>query len=176
MQRKNWPTTQRLQFRNYQPADLDWLYEMSADEEVMRYFETTLDLDGTTALYHRLKNHIDLHRFGFWAVELVETAEPVGMIGLGHPRFDPSLVEIGWRLRKKYWNHGLATEGAIACLTYGFDILGLNRIWSWTTVDNIASERVMQKIGMQKYGYFNHPNVTPGHRTERHVQYIMDKT
>jgi len=169
------PETERLRFRNYNYDDLDWLIEMCADPDVMRYFETTLDKEGTRALYDRLKGHIDEHGFGFWVAEMKATDEPIGMIGLGHPRFDPTMVEIGWRLRKKYWNQGLATEGAIECLKFGFEQLQLDKIWSCTAIDNYPSYHVMEKIGMSKSHYFDHPNVTKGHPIEPHVMYVLER-
>lgn len=169
------PESDRLTFRNYNADDLTWLMEMSADPEVMRYFESTLDAEATKALYGRLKGHIDDHGYGFWVVELKSTGDPVGMIGLGHPRFDPSMMEIGWRLRREYWNQGLATEGALVCLQYAFEELQLDKIWSCTAVDNYPSYHVMEKIGMRHSHYFDHPNVTKGHPIEPHVMYVLER-
>ena len=72
-------------------------------------------------------------------------------------------VEIGWRLSKQFWGQGLATEGAGACLDFAFDKLGLNVIYSFTPLNNRPSERVMQKIGMQRQGTFSHPKIESGH-------------
>ena len=68
-------------------------------------------------------------------------------------------VDVGWRINKKYWNKGFATEGAKKCLDYGFNTLGLNKIIATTPILNIKSIRVMEKIGMEKLIKFKHPRL-----------------
>jgi RimJ/RimL family protein N-acetyltransferase len=82
-------------------------------------------------------------------------------------------VEIGWRLATRFWNQGLATEGARAVLRFGFVTLGLEEIVSFTTTDNLASRRVMEKIGMRRdpADEFDHPGLGEGHPLRRHVLY-----
>jgi len=59
-------------------------------------------------------------------------------------------IEIGWRLLPKFWNQGLATEGAKRCLQFAFEELNIGEIYAVTSIHNKPSERVMQKIGMKK--------------------------
>lgn len=102
------------------------------------------------------------------------TGSFIGFVGLCRPGFEAFFtpcVEIGWRLRREAWGFGYATEGAGACLAYGFRELGLDRIYAFTAVDNARSERVMQKIGMGKLGAFDHPKLEEGHWLRRHVVY-----
>jgi RimJ/RimL family protein N-acetyltransferase len=61
-------------------------------------------------------------------------------------------TEVGWRLDQAWWNCGLATEGARASLGYGFEVLGLERIISFTVSKNVASRRVMEKCGLVQRG------------------------
>ena len=61
-------------------------------------------------------------------------------------------TEAGWRLDRRFWGRGLATEGALASLRYGFEERGLERIISMTVPENVASWRVMQKIGLTYRG------------------------
>ena len=56
-------------------------------------------------------------------------------------------TEVGWRVDRAWWNRGLATEGARASLGYGFEVLELERIISFTVPENAASRRVVQKCG-----------------------------
>ncbi|WP_339364221.1 GNAT family N-acetyltransferase, partial [Vallitalea maricola] len=84
-------------------------------------------------------------------------------------------VEIGWRLDNKYWNKGYATEGAKACLKYGFNIIGLNDIYSFTSQLNEPSINVMKKIGLIEQGTFNHPKVEKDNHLRTHVLYKIDK-
>jgi RimJ/RimL family protein N-acetyltransferase len=78
---------------------------------------------------------------------------------------------VRWRLRQEAWNYGFATEGAKRCLQFGFDVLHLPEVYSFTSALNKRSENVMQKIGMQKEGEFEHPGIEIGHRLRTHVLY-----
>ena len=76
---------------------------------------------------------------------------PIGVIGLGltekHAR-----GKIGYWIGKPYWNQGYATEAAEAVLRYGFEKLGLHRIWAAHFGRNPASGRVLEKLGMTYEG------------------------
>lgn len=74
-----------------------------------------------------------------------------------------------WRDRPG--GHGYATEGARAALAHGFDDLGLEEIVSFTFEGNVRSRRVMERIGMEFSGGFEHPNLEPGHPLRPHVLY-----
>ncbi len=92
---------------------------------------------------------------GHWAVEAREDTTLVGGIGLLHHHDwpeDPDNVEVGWLLDPREWGRGLATEGAIASLGYGFESLGLERIISIAHPENLASRRVMEKAGLVPRG------------------------
>ncbi|MET0821258.1 MAG: GNAT family N-acetyltransferase [Aeromicrobium sp.] len=61
---------------------------------------------------------------------------------------DSDQAEIGWRVMRRHWGRGLATEAALLLLDHGFSTLGLRRIWAETMAANLASRSVMRKIGM----------------------------
>jgi len=80
-----------------------------------------------------------------------ESGTLLGRIGLLHHEDwpeDPENVEVGWLLDRAVWGRGLATEGALASLRYGFQDLRLERIISIAHPDNRASRRVMEKVGL----------------------------
>ena len=83
-------------------------------------------------------------------------------------------IEIGWRLIPEVWNKGYATEAALACLEYAKTVLKLKELYSFTSLPNKRSERVMQKIGMVKTKEFDHPLVESGHPLLRHVLYKIE--
>ncbi len=56
---------------------------------------------------------------------------------------------MGYRLHKRFWRQGLASEGAAALLAYGFDVLGLDQIFAETMAVNVGSRSVMRRIGME---------------------------
>jgi len=107
---------------------------------------------------------------------LKETNEFAGFIGLAVPAFEAHFtpcVEIGWRLAARFWDRGLATEGAATVLACAHNSLGLEQIVSFTVVENFASRRVMEKIGMIRdlRGDFDHPRIPKEHPLCRHVLY-----
>jgi RimJ/RimL family protein N-acetyltransferase len=80
-------------------------------------------------------------------------------------------MEIGWRLDRKYWNLGFASEGARLCIEKGFEEINLKEIYSFTSVLNTKSENVMIKIGMKKVMEFEHPKLEKENRLCKHVLY-----
>lgn len=172
-------TTEQLLLRPWKPEDFDAFCALNADPDVMRHFSSTLTRLQTAAVLERAQAHFDRHGWGLFATEFEGVC--IGYIGLFHVPFDAHFtpaVEIGWRLSKAYWNRGLASEGARACLDFGFSRLGLKEIVAFTTPGNLASIRVMEKIGMRHdpEGDFEHPRVAPGHPLRRHVLYRAGTT
>ncbi len=88
------------------------------------------------------------HGYGPWAVIEQASGALIGQCGLN---FLPELgeVEVLYALAKPHWGRGLATEGAHAAARYGFEELGLREIVALAAVDNLASQRVMDKLGMK---------------------------
>ncbi|PHR00269.1 MAG: GNAT family N-acetyltransferase, partial [Halomonas sp.] len=102
----------------------------------------------------------------------------IGFVGLHIPKesmpFSPC-VELGWRLAKRYWGMGYATEAAKESLRYAFTHLGLDEVVSFTTVGNIRSQSVMEKIGMTYVSNFQHPDLQPSDPLCEHVLYKISK-
>jgi RimJ/RimL family protein N-acetyltransferase len=170
--------TDRLYLRQWQLSDYAAFIEMNSDTEVMRYFPSTLLPEQSMALIGRITKQIDESGYGLFAVEKKEDHSFIGFTGFSHPRFEAYFtpcIEIGWRLHNSYWNKGFATEAAKACIAYGFEKLKFNDIYSFTSVQNKPSERVMQKIGMQPSGIFDHPMLEDGHILQKHLLYKIIK-
>ena len=171
-------TTERLGLRLWTDDDFLPFSKMNKDPEVMRYFPSLLNDEETTAMMGRIKAHFDKHGFGLFALEKLSTKEFIGYAGFMIPSFESFFtpcVEIGWRLQKKDWGFGFATEAAKACLDFGFKTLGFNKVYSFTSVINHKSEKVMQKIGMIKEGEFNHPKISEDNILCKHVLYKIEK-
>lgn len=169
-------TTSRLLLRPWRASDRAAFAAINADPVVMEYFPSILTAKQTEAMVDRIEAHITQHGFGLWAVEIPNVTAFAGFIGLCYPRFTASFtpcVEIGWRLGLDYWGQGYATEGARAALQYGFDVLGLQEILSFTSPLNRRSRKVMEKLGMthDPADDFDHPLVPEGHPLRRHVLY-----
>jgi len=111
---------------------------------------------------------------------MVDTGSFIGFIGLSVPRralpFMPC-VELGYRLAKRFWHQGLATEGASAALAAGFTQWGLEEIVSFTALLNGPSQAVMRRIGMVNTSEdFEHPALPPGHALRSHVLYKIKRS
>lgn len=171
------PTTPRLRLRQWRRDDLAPFADLNADPEVMEHFPTALTRDKSDKLADVLADRIRDNGFGMWAVEVAETGEFIGFTGLNPITFDAHFtpaVEIGWRLARKAWGKGYATEAAEASLAYAFGELGLVEVVSFTATSNIRSQAVMTRIGMARDpdGDFHHPAVgDPQHPISLHVLY-----
>ncbi len=167
--------------RRWLAADLEPFAALNADPRVAEHLPTPLSREQSEAFVARIEAHFVQHGFGLWAVEIRDAASFAGFLGLSTPRFEahftPS-VEIGWRFSAEHWGHGYATEGARAVLAFGFDVLRLEEIVSFTVPGNARSRHVMEKIGM-KYGPtddFDHPLLPDGHPLRRHVLYRITRS
>lgn len=168
----------RLLFLDWKAEDLPAFRAMNADPAVMRYFPKPLQSAETDAFYERICAEIRTECYGLYAVEVKESGEFIGFIGFHEATFPAPFtpcLEIGWRLKASAWGKGYATEGATACLRYGFDALHLKEVVSFTAKINVPSEKVMRKIGMVKTGEFDHPNVEKDSPLRCHVLYKITR-
>jgi len=168
--------TDRLIFREWREEDLPPFAEMNRDPRVMEYFPGMLSRHESDQMVGKIKKEFKEKGYGLWAVSVKDGAEFIGFIGLHEVGFSAPFtpaVEIGWRLAYDHWGNGYATEGAKAVLNYAFETLGLEEVVSFTTVENLRSRKVMEKIGLthDPEDDFDHPKLAPGHPLRRHVLY-----
>ena len=166
--------SERLGFRNWIDSDTPKMIDISSDPDVMEFFPSIATKIQTIEFINRMKLMYIEKGYCYFAVDQLKDESFIGFIGLCYQtyesQFTPS-VDIGWRLNKKYWNNGLATEGAKKCLDYGFNKLGLKNIIATTPIINIKSIRVMEKIGMEKLTEFKHPRLKSNEKLENCVCY-----
>lgn len=172
--------TSRLILRAWRDDDLPEFAAMNADPEVMKYYPRTYNRVESDGLVARVRDHIAQHGFGFWAVEAPGVAPFVGFTGLWTAEFEAPFtpcVEIGWRLARRFWSRGYATEAALASLDFGFEALGLDEIVSFAVAANDPSRRVMEHIGMTRdmAGDFDHPAMPVGDPRRGHVLYRLSR-
>lgn len=168
--------TDRLLLRPWGHADREPFAALNADPEVMRHFPSTLTRADSDAFVDRVVAGLDDRGWGLWAVEVTATGDFAGFVGLNPATFVAPFtpaVEIGWRLGRPFWGQGIASEAARAVLEHAFGPLGLVEVVSFTTTTNLASQRVMQRIGMGRdpADDFDHPAIPEGHLLRRHVLY-----
>lgn len=140
--------TDRLYLREITPDDALFAYELNADEEVIRYtgdgpFESVEEAKTFLENY----DHYRKYGFGRWLVVRKSDNELVGWCGLKYSE-DADEYDIGFRFFKKHWNSGYATESAAACLKIGFEKFGMKTIVGRARVENLASVRVLEKLGL----------------------------
>jgi RimJ/RimL family protein N-acetyltransferase len=168
--------TERLLLRRWKDSDREPFAALNADPEVRKFFPGILTREESDALVERIEAGFQVNGFGWWAAEIVETGEFIGFIGLSP--LGPELpcgpgIEIGWRLARRFWGCGYATEGARACLAHAFGPLGAAEVVAFTAVGNTRSRAVMDRLGMthDPAEDFDHPAVPVGHPIARHALY-----
>lgn len=144
--------TPRLFLRRFTPEDVDNLWELDSDPEVMRHLNggrpTPYDSVRETDLPRFLTYHQEHAGLGYWAAEERESREFIGRFFLKRDRADPQSIELGYRLKRSVWGKGYATEGARALIRKAFEELDAPRVTAYTTPENAASWRVMEKAGL----------------------------
>lgn len=147
--------TERLVLRRWRADDAEALAAVFAEPAVWRYpVGRGLSRQETDNFLDRQHSHWTRYGFGLWAAEGKADGRLIGFIGLAVPEWLPEVlpaVEVGYRLHPEYWGKGLATEGGRASLEHGFETLGLDRIIGIFMPENVASGRVMDKLGLREW-------------------------
>ena len=137
--------------------------ELNSDPNVMKFFPKTLSRAESDELAGKIKKFITENGWGLWEIELISTSKLIGFVGLNSPKPDippAQCVEIGWRLSSKCWGNGYATEAGFECFKYAFEKLKLEKVVSFTTLNNLKSQVVMERLGMENtHQNFMHSNI-----------------
>ncbi|WP_421948665.1 GNAT family N-acetyltransferase [Phaeodactylibacter xiamenensis] len=146
--------TARFILRKPEEQDAQGFFDLDSDPEVHKYLGNnpikTMDQAHDTIAY--VRNQYDQYGIGRWAVIDKATQDFVGWSGLKFEttvRTDMDYYDLGYRLRRQYWGQGIATETSLAALEYGFETLKLEEIFAGAHVDNIGSNKVLQKVGLR---------------------------
>jgi ribosomal-protein-alanine N-acetyltransferase len=146
--------TDRLILRLMNENDLDDLMRIFTDTNVMKSFELrSFSRQQMREWLDRNLAHQKKHGYGLFSVILKSSQELIGDCGLEHTEFEGKpCVEIGYDFLSRYWNQGYATEAAKAVKEYATEELGIvsRHLCSFIRKGNRASQRVSEKIGMQR--------------------------
>lgn len=147
--------TRRLLLRHIVPTDLDNMFELDSDPEVHRYLgnKPFTDKRQSEEIINKLIMQYHDIGIGRWAMINKNTNEFMGWSGLklntitlnDHTNF----YDIGYRIIRRYWGNGYATESSLAALDYGLNVLNLDTIYGITVKGNEASHNVLLKIGLE---------------------------
>jgi RimJ/RimL family protein N-acetyltransferase len=141
-------TTARLAARRIQPADEAFLAAMFGDPAVHATLGGPRDDEGVRQMHDRLLDHWERRGFGTWIVRDRATDVPVGWVGLHETDTGgPGGVELLYAIAPERWREGLATEAGRAALDIAGALPGLDELVCFTLVDNVASQRTMQRLG-----------------------------
>jgi RimJ/RimL family protein N-acetyltransferase len=147
----------------------------------MDFFPRTLSRAESDTLVEVIEKGFESEGFGLWAVEVLESDEFVGFAGLAVPSFEAHFtpaVEVGWRLARYSWGNGYATEAGRAALAFGFRQVGLEEIVSFTSVRNVRSRAVMERLGMPRdpADDFEHPLLSADDPLRPHVLHRLSRS
>lgn len=143
--------TERLAFRRFTDADLNAIFAMRSNAEFMRFIKP-IETRGETALWMRMvSRYWEIHNFGFWAIVFKETGAVVGWSGTWILS-ETKEPEIGFAVAPAFWGKGFGTEAAAFALKYTFENRSAETAVALTMPENLASRRVMEKLGMRFEG------------------------
>jgi RimJ/RimL family protein N-acetyltransferase len=147
--------TPRLLLREFVDGDWTAVLDYQDDPLYLRYYELT----GQTAIGARafvrmfLAQQAEQPRTKFQLAVILKSEDRlIGNCGIRINDPENCEANIGYELDSRCWNRGYATEAAREIVRFGFEALGMHRIWSWCVAENIGSARVLEKIGLQREG------------------------
>jgi ribosomal-protein-alanine N-acetyltransferase len=148
--------TERLILRDFVEDDWMRVLEYQTDPNYLRYYAWTnrTPEDGKEFVGWFLDYQRQTPRIKFQlAVTLKSNQVLIGNCGIRMNKPNAFQADIGYELDPKHWNQGYASEAAHAIVDFGFNILGLHRVWSWCVSDNPGSAHVLEKLGMRPEGH-----------------------
>ena len=147
--------THRLYLRQLTLEDISSLSLVLSDQESMRHYPQPFSNEEVKEWIERNIKRYKNDGFGLWAVIRKTDNQFLGDCGITLQNIDGDILpEIGFHIIKKFCNLGYATEAAEVCKRYAMEVLGYKSIYSYSEVGNHASQRVAEKIGMNKVKMF----------------------
>jgi [ribosomal protein S5]-alanine N-acetyltransferase len=152
--------TARTFMRDILGNDVDFLLRMMGDPEVMRYYPKPADVREVREFIDRMRAAYKNDGCGLWLVVDRESGEPLGRVGLLRQHVNGvDEFEVGYMIHRPFWRRGLATEAAVAVRDYAFAERKLPRVVSLIRPENVPSQRVARKLGMDVVDKWDHAGV-----------------
>lgn len=149
--------TDRLLLRPFVLEDAEEMYALNADPAVMQYVPDP-PFEEVAAARQFLAAYLPLYATGFGRLALIRQSDDVFLGWCGIKDRGEGVGDIGFRLHRRFWGQGYATEAALFCLEDAKQRLGLGRVIGHAATENWASRRVLEKIGLQEVGTFTEPD------------------
>ncbi len=165
--------TKRFLLRPLRAEDAPGMFELDSDPEVHRYLgnQPIQALSESEAVIRMVQQQYADFGIGRWAVIDKATQDFIGWSGLKYEwntRSQSRYYDLGYRIRRKYWGQGIASETARAALEFGFDRLSLSEICAAAHVENAASNKVLLNCGFSQQETFEYDG-------EPHFWYRLDR-
>jgi RimJ/RimL family protein N-acetyltransferase len=169
--------TERLLLRPLHPDDLPHLQEYATRPEFYRYLPMVEQTPGTVAAFLERQfaeaKETDKRNWVF-AVEPHGAGHLIGTVRLSINSRDHRTADIGYGMNSDFQGLGYMTEAVRAVLNFGFSELGLHRIWATTDVQNVASCRVLEKVGMVQEGLLRQDKLLRGQWRDSFLYAVLE--
>jgi ribosomal-protein-alanine N-acetyltransferase len=143
--------TKRLILRPLVEGDIDAIYSMRGDAEIMRFIREPQNLQESADWIELVSSRWQQEKIGFCAMIEKSSRQFAGWCGLWQLK-ETGETEVGYAVAKQFWGKGYAPEAAFEFLNYAFEQLNSGKIAAVARPENLASRRVMEKLGM-RYDY-----------------------
>jgi [ribosomal protein S5]-alanine N-acetyltransferase len=140
-------TTDRLGFSHWNEGDSASALTLWGDPKVAEFIGGPFTAEEVSARLRRELETMSTHRVQYWPVFLLQKGDLAGCAGLRPYGEDAHVLELGFHFRPKYWGQGLAEEAARAVIAYAFETLALKSLFAGHHPANVASERLLKKLG-----------------------------
>jgi RimJ/RimL family protein N-acetyltransferase len=148
-------TTNRLILREFAEDDWRAVLAYQSDPAYLRYnpysYRNEHDVRSFVRMFMDWSREIPRKKYQL-AIVLKSDERLIGNGGIRMQTAHSEVADIGYEIDRRYWGQGYATEAACALLAFGFNQLHLHRIWAYCIAENVASARVLEKIGMMYEG------------------------
>jgi ribosomal-protein-alanine N-acetyltransferase len=147
--------TERLRLRAVTPNDLPILRELRTDEDVQKYIKRPKEtMERTQEVLKEMMDGVANNETIAWLITMKATGAVVGTMGLWRIDKYHHKGEIGYMSFKRYWGKGIVSEALKVVVDYGFRVMRLHRIEGEIDPENIASGKVLEKLGFEREAYF----------------------
>jgi RimJ/RimL family protein N-acetyltransferase len=169
--------TERLLLRKYENGDVEDIvaYSIGADYWLARNMDWEPTTDGVKAYYEPGRD-IYPETYPEWlnlVIELKAESKVVGNVGIGVTSKEQGQASVGWLLGCQYQGQGIATEAAKAIVTFGFEAMGLHRIYARTGNLNTRSWRLMERIGMRREAHLRQSHTVKGQWDDEYIYAVL---
>lgn len=153
--------TERLIIRALLPTDIEGIFALDSDPEVHQYLgnQPVQTKEQAAEVLAFIRQQYVTNGIARWAIIDKETQDFIGWTGFKYitdvTNSHQNYYDLGYRLRKKYWGKGIATESAIACLDYGFNQLDFKEVFAMADCANVGSNTILTKLGFTRKEAFD---------------------